>query len=94
VIRDVHRQGGVVIAAHPVKRYWPTFEAAIEGIDGAEVMHTIAWAKGDGWRWELARRARSGPAPTSSQRIISALRRALRSVRRPTLGKREKSASA
>jgi hypothetical protein len=55
VIREVHRQGGVVIAAHPVKRYWPTFEAEIEGIDGAEVMHSIAWAEGDGWRWEELR---------------------------------------
>jgi hypothetical protein len=52
VIREVHRQGGVVIAAHPVKPYWPSFEAEIDGIDGAEVMHPIAWGGGEGWRWE------------------------------------------
>ena len=52
VIREVHRQGGVVIAAHPVKPYWPSFEAEIDGIDAAEVMHPIAWAGGEGWRWE------------------------------------------
>lgn len=51
VIREVHRQGGLVIAAHPVKPYWPSFEAEIDGIDGAEVMHPIAWAGGEGWRW-------------------------------------------
>jgi hypothetical protein len=54
-IREVHRQGGVAIAAHPVKHYWPTFEAEIAEIDGAEVMHPIAFAGGDGWRWEELR---------------------------------------
>jgi len=52
VIREVHRQDGVVIAAHPVKPYWPSFEADIDGLDAAEVMHPIAWSGREGWRWE------------------------------------------
>ncbi len=51
VIREVHRQGGLVIAAHPVKPYWSSFDAEIDGIDAVEVMHPIAWGGGEGWRW-------------------------------------------
>jgi hypothetical protein len=52
VIFAVHAQGGLVIAAHPVRPYWPSFEAEIDGLDGAEVMHPIAWSGSEGWRWE------------------------------------------
>lgn len=39
-IEDIHRQGGVAIAAHPVAEYWPAFDAAaMAALDGSEVMH-------------------------------------------------------
>ncbi|MEO7328697.1 MAG: CehA/McbA family metallohydrolase [Minicystis sp.] len=53
LIADVHRQGGVVIAAHPVKSAWPSFEAELDGLDGTELMHPLAFGSGGaGWRWE------------------------------------------
>jgi len=45
VIDDIRRQGGVAIAAHPTKKYWATFDDNIvRKLDGAEVMHTNAYA--------------------------------------------------
>ncbi len=45
VIEDIHRQGGVAIAAHPTKRYWVAFDDNIvRQLDGAEVVHTNAYA--------------------------------------------------
>ena len=43
-----------------MRPYWPSFEAEIEieieieidGLDGAEVMHPIAWSGSEGWRWD------------------------------------------
>jgi hypothetical protein len=56
VIDEVHRQGGVVIAAHPVRRFWPALVPARGRLDGAEVMHpgAYAWGNRDGtrWRWD------------------------------------------
>jgi hypothetical protein len=44
----VHRQGGVAIAAHPVVSYWPAYDAkAMQGLDGAEILHPIAYASDD-----------------------------------------------
>jgi predicted metal-dependent phosphoesterase TrpH len=38
-IDQVHRQGGVAIAAHPVHEFWPAYDAAaLARLDGAEVM--------------------------------------------------------
>ena len=37
-IADVHRQGGVAIAAHPYENAWPAFEAALKDLDGVEVV--------------------------------------------------------
>jgi predicted metal-dependent phosphoesterase TrpH len=43
-IDEVHRQGGVAIAAHPVASYWPAFDAdALRKLDAAEVLHPIAY---------------------------------------------------
>ena len=37
-IDEVHRQGGVAIAAHPRKYYWPAYDAAaLSKLDGAEI---------------------------------------------------------
>ncbi len=39
-IADIHGQGGVAIAAHPIAPYWPAFDtAAMAALDGSEVMH-------------------------------------------------------
>jgi predicted metal-dependent phosphoesterase TrpH len=44
VIDDIHRQSGVAIAAHPTRRYWAAFDDVVRQLDGAEVMHTNAYA--------------------------------------------------
>jgi len=47
-IADIHRQGGIAIAAHPDREYWPAFDAAaIRSLDGAEVAHPTAFVKDD-----------------------------------------------
>ena len=43
-IREVHAQGGVAIAAHPTKGFWPGYDAeAMQMLDGAEVLHPLAY---------------------------------------------------
>lgn len=43
-IAEVHRQGGVAIAAHPEKQFWRAFDAdAMRQLDGAEVLHPDAY---------------------------------------------------
>jgi predicted metal-dependent phosphoesterase TrpH len=43
-IDEVHRQGGVAIAAHPLRSFWPAFdEAAIARLDGAEICHPLIY---------------------------------------------------
>jgi hypothetical protein len=43
-IDAVHRQGGIAIAAHPLARFWPAYDAeAMRKLDGAEVLHPIAY---------------------------------------------------
>ena len=59
VIDDVHAQGGVVIAAHPVGLFWPSLVPARPRMDGSEVMHPIALGSARNrfsWRWEEMRR--------------------------------------
>jgi len=60
IVDAVHQEGGVAIAAHPVKRFWPSFDAELAKLDGAEVMHPLALTarggrEGVGWRWEEMR---------------------------------------
>lgn len=43
LLEDVHAQGGVAIAAHPVEMYWDTYAEVIELLDGAEVVHPVAY---------------------------------------------------
>ena len=38
-IDDIHRQGGIAIAAHPGKFFWPGFEPVMDRLDGTEVCH-------------------------------------------------------
>jgi hypothetical protein len=43
-IDEVHKQGGIAIAAHPVKAYWRGYDAdAMQKLDGAEVLHPLAY---------------------------------------------------
>ncbi len=53
VIDRAHAQGAVVVAAHPVRQFWPALVPVRERLDGAEVMHPIAFgtARGRGWDW-------------------------------------------
>lgn len=52
VIDEVHRQGGLVIVAHPVKRFWPTLVPLRGRFDATELMHPIALGdRGGGWSW-------------------------------------------
>jgi hypothetical protein len=57
VIEEAHRQGAVVIAAHPVKRFWPALVPVRSKLDATEVMHPLAFGgrDGAGWRWEEMR---------------------------------------
>jgi len=41
IVNDIHAQGGVVIAAHPIGRYWRADDAMLAAIDGAEVAHPL-----------------------------------------------------
>ena len=41
-VDEVHRQGGVAIAAHPTQSFWPAFDqAALSRLDGAEICHPL-----------------------------------------------------
>jgi hypothetical protein len=43
-IAEIHRQGGVAIAAHPLRSFWAAYDdAAMLGLDGAEVLHPAAF---------------------------------------------------
>lgn len=56
VIAEIHRQGGIVIAAHPVKRFWPALVPTRPLFDAAEVMHPLAYGdRGGGWSWDEMR---------------------------------------
>lgn len=67
-IDEVHRQGGVAIAAHPDAFYWPGFLAggATGKLDGAEVMHPIALTSRDAARQLREFYERSGAAAIGS----------------------------
>jgi len=43
-IDEIHRQGGVAIAAHPVAKFWPAYDPeAMRRLDAAEVMNPIVF---------------------------------------------------
>lgn len=41
IVRDVHAQGGLIIAAHPIGHYWKGSDALLAALDGAEVAHPL-----------------------------------------------------
>jgi hypothetical protein len=60
-IDDVHRQGGIAIAAHPMPEFWPAYDsAAMERLDGSEMCHPLIYVRDNGQR-ELERFAARAP---------------------------------
>jgi hypothetical protein len=58
IIAAIHGQGGAVIGAHPVGRFWSAFDPVRDQLDAVELMHPIAFQgrdAGPGWRWEEIR---------------------------------------
>lgn len=50
-IDEIHKQGGIAIAAHPVKPYWRGYDAdAMRKLDGVEVLHPLAYEHPDGYQ--------------------------------------------
>ena len=47
-IDEVHRQGGIAIAAHPSARFWAAFDqAAMQRLDGAEICQPAIYERAD-----------------------------------------------
>lgn len=47
-VQEIHRQGGIAIAAHPTRKYWPAYDNnVVRELNGAEVMHPIAYTSGE-----------------------------------------------
>ncbi|MGH7152026.1 MAG: PHP-associated domain-containing protein [Planctomycetota bacterium] len=67
-IEEVHRQGGVAIAAHPLAEYWPGFEGTLDALDGSERMHPLVFVDREGARELLAfyERGRSPNRPRAA----------------------------
>ena len=71
MVRAIHAQGGVVIAAHPVEQSWRGSDALLAAVDGVEVAHPLT-ATLDTGRAELdafyarARRVNPDAAPIGS----------------------------
>ena len=71
MVRAIHAQGGIVIAAHPVVRSWRGSDALLAAVDGIEVAHPLTGSLETG-RAELdafyarARRVNPDVAPIGS----------------------------
>lgn len=49
-IDAIHGQGGIAIAAHPIRAFWPAYDAdAVKKLDGTEVLHPLAYQNGPGY---------------------------------------------
>jgi predicted metal-dependent phosphoesterase TrpH len=47
-IAEIHRQGGIAIAAHPRPELWPAYDAtAMQTLDGAEICHPMIYSMPD-----------------------------------------------
>ena len=63
----MHRQGGVAIAAHPLREFWPAFdEAALSRLDGAEICHPLIYRSAEDQRTLEAFAARGSFAAIGS----------------------------
>lgn len=68
-VAEVHAQGGVAIAAHPLPQFWPAFNAdAIDALDGAEICHPLIYGNEATQRdfEQFAARASKPPAAIGS----------------------------
>lgn len=68
VVDSIHAQGGVAIGAHPVTRFQPGLEPVRAELDGAEMMHPIAFRPPrPGWNWRdmLAYYEETSPRPAA-----------------------------
>jgi hypothetical protein len=72
VIDAIHRQGAIVIAAHPAGRYRDAFLPVLDRVDAAEVMHPLVYgqARPGGWSWESMRDFYTG-AVASGHRLTA-----------------------
>jgi PHP domain-containing protein len=43
-LAQVHRAGGIAIAAHPFRSMWPGLAPAVPELDGAEICHPSIWS--------------------------------------------------
>jgi predicted metal-dependent phosphoesterase TrpH len=65
-IAEVHRQGGVAIAAHPYRNMWPAYDAeALRTLDGAEIVRAET-PYDDVAAAELRAFSASAPAPLAA----------------------------
>ena len=66
-IDDIHRQGGVAIAAHPGEFFWKGFEPVMDRLDGTEVCHPYTFEYPDAHPQieEFARRANAAAIGSS-----------------------------
>src|SRR5262249_23301228 len=61
-IDEIHRQGGIAIAAHPRPEFWPAYDAlAMPRLDSAEICHPMIFSMPDVQR-ELVEFAARGRA--------------------------------
>jgi len=50
-ISEIHKQGGLAIAAHPSAKYWAGFDdGAMRELDGAEIVHPIIYVRANAHR--------------------------------------------
>jgi hypothetical protein len=61
-IEEIHRQGGIAIAAHPGSKYEQAFGPVLQELDGSEVMHPLAYSSSERGRemQDFYRRASAG----------------------------------
>ena len=60
-IDAIHRQGGVAIAAHPIREFWHGYDAAaLQRLDGAEICHPLIFGR-EGAQQELEAFAARAP---------------------------------
>ena len=70
-IAEVHRQGGIAIAAHPGEMFWAGWEPALRLLDGSEVCHPAIYQFDDAESqlerfWRHGRAAPRSARPTST----------------------------
>jgi predicted metal-dependent phosphoesterase TrpH len=46
-IADVHDQGGIAIAAHPMRGYWEVYAPVMKALDGSEICHPMVYLGAD-----------------------------------------------